>query len=105
MDASASFRFLALSTEQAKEIKLLISNSGIGEHYKTGDKVVSIKLTDLSLIEIIDNFWRKYSISATDCDVFISIASENRDEVWRAPKMVNHIINKINCPIVFSYTC
>ena len=105
MDASASFRFLALNNEMAEELVLLIPSAKIGEHYKTKNKVASIKLVDSSLIETIDEFRKKHSFSPTDCDVFISIASEKRDEVWRAPKTVNYVVNIINCPIVFSYTC
>lgn len=105
MEASANFRFLALTVEQAEELTLLIPSVEIGEHYETKKTVASIKLLDSSLVVMIDEFRRKHSFSPTDCDVFISIASEKKDEVWRAPKAVNYIINIINCPIVFSYTC
>ena len=105
MDAFASFRFLALTEEMAEELMLLIPSAEIGDHYETENKVASIKLADSSLIEVIDEFRNKYSFSPTDCDIFVSIASEKRDEIWRAPKVVNNVINTINCPIVFSYTC
>ncbi len=105
MYASASFRFLTLNDEQAEELMLLIPNADIGEHYKTGKQVASIKLIDSSLVIIIDEFRRKHSLSPIDCDVFVSIASEKRDETWRAPKAVNYVVNIVNCPIVFSYTC
>ena len=105
MNASASFRFLALNKEMANELVLLIPSTEIGEHYETKNKVASIQLVDTSLIETIDEFRKKHSFSPTDCDVFISIASEKRDEIWRAPKAVNQVVNIINCPIVFSYTC
>ena len=105
MIASAGFRFLALNEEQAEELVLLIPSADIGEHYETKDKVGVIKLIDSSLVVMIDEFRRKHSFVATDCDVFISIASNKHDEIWRAPKAVNYIINIINCPIVFSYTC
>ena len=105
MIASASFRFLTLNKTMAEELVLLIPSTEIGEHYKTNDKVASIKLIDSSLVVIIDEFRRKHSFVATDCDVFISIASNKHDEIWNAPKAVNYIINIINCPIVFSYTC
>jgi hypothetical protein len=105
MEASASFRFLALNEEQAQEFSLLIPSAELGDHHETGKRVASVKLLDSSLVVLIDEFRRKHSFLAVDCDVFISIASEKRDEVWRAPKTVNYIINIINCPIVFSYTC
>ena len=105
MEASAHFRFLALTKEMANELTALIPSAEIDEHYKTKDKVASIKLIDSSLTETIDGFRKKHSFSPTDCDVFISIASSKKSEVWRAPKAVNNIVNAINCPIVFSYTC
>ena len=105
MHASASFRFLALTVEQSEELSSLIPSVEFGEHYETKKIVASIKLIDSSLAVKIDEFRRKHSFSPTDCDVFISIASEKKDEIWRAPKAVNYIINIINCPIVFSYTC
>ncbi|MCU7796307.1 MAG: hypothetical protein KZQ75_04155 [Candidatus Thiodiazotropha sp. (ex Myrtea spinifera)] len=105
MEASASFRFLSLNEDQAKEIQLLIPSTELGEHYQTGKIVASIKIIDSSLVVIIDEFRRKHTFMPTDCDVFVSIASEKQDEIWRAPKAVNYIINIVNCPIVFSYTC
>lgn len=105
MDASASFRFLALTEKQALEFSSLVPSAEIGNHYETGKKVASVKLLDSNLVILIDEFRRKHSFLAVDCDVFVSIASEKRNEVWRAPKAVNYVINIINCPIVFSYTC
>jgi hypothetical protein len=75
------------------------------KHYDNGDKVAAIKLLDSSLVVVIDEFGRTHSLKPVECDVFVSIASENRDEVWRAPKAVNYILNIVNCLIVFSYTC
>jgi len=105
MKASANFRFLALTEDQTEELVLLIPSAEVDEHHETGKKVGSIELIDSSLVVIIDEFRRKHSFLPVDCDVFVSIASDKRDEVWRAPKAVNYLINMINCPIVFSYTC
>ncbi|HKS57696.1 MAG TPA: hypothetical protein VJS12_20530 [Steroidobacteraceae bacterium] len=52
----------------------------------------------------IEQFRREHSIKVTGCDVFISIYSDRNDEIWRAPKTVNYIVNVVNCPIVFSFT-
>jgi len=105
MHASASFRFLSLSKEQAEELKSLIPKTDIGEHYETGNQVGSIELADDSNNDIIETFRNRHLLKPTDCDIFISIASEKRDEIWRAPKVVNNLINVVNCPILFSYTC
>ncbi len=105
MIGTAHFRFLNLSEEQAKELETSISNVEIGIHYKTGKHVASIELIDTSIVVEINEFRRKKSIAIRDCDVFISISSDKHDEVWRAPKTVNYIVNIVNCPIVFSYTC
>jgi hypothetical protein len=105
MNASASFRFLDLTETQAQEFLSLVPSAEFGDHYKTGTKVASVKLLDSSLVVLIDEFRRKHSIQAVECDVFVSIASEKRDEIWRAPKAVNYIVNIVNCRIVFSYTC
>jgi len=105
MHASASFRFLALNEVQANELARLIPSTNFGTHHETGKTVGSIELVDSMHVITIDGFRRSHSFRATDCDVFISIASDNRDEVWRAPKAVNYVVNIVNCPIVFSYTC
>jgi len=105
MHASASFRFLALNEAQASELARLIPGTKFGTHYETGKTVGSIELVDSKPVVLIDEFRRSHSFRAMDCDVFISIASEKRDEIWRAPKAVNYVINIVNCPIVFSYTC
>lgn len=105
MHASASFRFLGLNGIQAKEPARLIPTAEFGEHHETGKTVASIELVDSRHVITVDEFRRSHSLGATDCDVFISIASDKRDEVWRAPKAVNYAVNIVNCPIVFSYTC
>ena len=105
MRASASFRFLALNEAQANELARLIPGTEFGTHHETSKTVGSIELVDSKHVIAIDEFRRSHSFRATDCDVFISIASEKKDEVWRAPKAVNYVINIVNCPIVFSYTC
>ena len=105
MHAAAHFRFLALNEDQARELKSVIPSTEVDDHFKTDKKVGSIELLDSSLVVIIDEFRRKHSFLPVDCDVFISIASTKKDEMWRAPKTVNYVINIVNCPIVFSYTC
>ena len=105
MIGRAFFRFLDLTEEQSEELKLFIPSVEIDTHYKTGNYVGSIQLLDSSLVVKIDEFRKKSSIAIISCDVFVSIVSDKHDEVWRAPKAVNYIINIINCPIVFSYTC
>ncbi len=105
MICSAHFRFLDLTERQAEELRVAIPSVELDVHYKTGNHVGSIELVDSSLVVKIDEFRRKNSIISTGCDVFISIASDRQDETWRAPKAVNYIVNIINCPIVFSYTC
>lgn len=79
VNGSASFRYLSLTDSEAAELKILIPTAEFGRHHQTGRNVGS-------------------------CDVFISIYSDRNDEVWRAPKTVNHIVNVVNCPIVFSFT-
>ena len=105
MIGKAFFRFLSLSEEQAKELQATITNVEIGNHYKTGKHTGSVELIDTGVVVEINEFRRKNSIAIMDCDIFVSIASEKRDEIWRAPKTVNYMVNIVNCPIVFSYTC
>ncbi len=105
MRGAAYFRFLNLSDDLAKELRSDISTVELDTHYKTGGNVGSIELVDTSVVVQIAEFKRKHRIPVTECDVFVSIASSKRDEIWRAPKTVNYIVNIINCPIVFSYTC
>ena len=104
VNGSASFRFLNLTDEEAKELKTAVPSTEFGIHFETKRNVGSIKLVDSSLVIKIDEFRRMHSINATDCDVFVSIYSDKNDETWRAPKTVNYIVNIVNCPIVFSFT-
>jgi hypothetical protein len=104
VNGSASFRYLNLTDSEAAELKILIPTAEFGRHHQTGQNVGSILLEDPSLVMTIEQFRRKHSIKVTDCDVFISIYSERNDEIWRAPKTVNYIVNIVNCPIVFSFT-
>ena len=105
MHASASFRFLDLNEAQAQELSSLIPQAEFGEHHETGAIVASIELEDSSAVPLIDEFRKSHDILAIACDVFVSIASERKDEVWRAPKALNDVVHVVNCPIVFSYTC
>ena len=105
MKALASFRFLDLSETQAKELANLIPIVKFGEHYETKNNVGCVKLANSEYLEKIGAFAIRHKFMPTDCDIFISIASENHDEVWRAPKAVNNMLKIFDCPIVFSYTC
>ena len=105
MNASASFRFLGISEQLSKDLKLVAPEADFGVHYQSGKQVGCIELINQSSVKAIEEFYNKHCFKPTDCDIFISIASGKRDEVWRAPKLVNHVIHSINCPIVFSYTC
>ena len=105
MKAFASFRFLNLSENQTKELSALIPDVEFGEHYKTKENVGCIILDNSKYIEQIGVFAKQHSFKPTECDIFVSIASENRDEVWRAPRVVNNMLKIFDCPIVFSYTC
>src|SRR5262245_21824816 len=104
VNGSASFRYLNLSDSQAAELKVLIPAAKFGIHHQTGKNVGSILLDDPAPVMTIEQFRRKHAIAVTDCDVFVSIYSDRNDEIWRAPKTVNYIINVVNCPIVFSFT-
>lgn len=104
VNGSASFRYLNLTESQAAELKVLIPATQFGAHHQTRRTVGSILLDDASLVMTIEQFRRKHAIAVTDCDVFVSIYSDRNDEIWRAPKTVNYIVNVVNCPIVFSFT-
>lgn len=104
VNGCVSFRFLGLSDKVAAELKRAIPIAEFGLHYKTKKNVGSIPIVDSSLIIKIDQFRRSNLIKPTECDIFVSIASTKNDEVWRAPKSVNYLVNIVGCPIVFSFT-
>ena len=105
LKGTAHFRFLNLSDELASKLQTEIPAVELDTHYKTGSNVGSIELVDTGIVVQIAEFKRKNRVPVIECDVFVSIASSKRDEVWRTPKTVNYFVNIINCPIVFSYTC
>lgn len=100
----AYFRFLNLSDELADDLQSSVPNAGVEPHFKVDAKVGCIELLGPADVVQIAEFKRKNKIPATECDVFVSIASEKSSEVWRAPKLVNYVVKIVNCPILFSFS-
>jgi len=103
-NGSASFRFLRLTEAQANDLRITFPEAEFGQHYKTGEHIGTIPLHSSNVVIKIDEFRRSHKIRATDCDLFVSIFSVRGDEIWRAPKTVNYLVNIVNCPIVFSFS-
>ena len=105
MKANAHFRFLGLSEKQSAQLRDEFPSVEVDRHSRTGMLVGTIELNDVNTVVKIAEFKRAQKIAAFECDVYISILSDKRDETWRAPKLVNYVVNIVNCPIVFTYTC
>jgi hypothetical protein len=103
-NGSASFRFLRLSDSQSDELRKAFPQAKFGRHYKTGGNVGVVPLNSSELVIKLDEFRRSQRIKVMDCDLIISIYSTRGDEMWRAPRAVNYLVNIVNCPIVFSFS-
>ncbi len=103
-ETMVSFRFLSLSEEKSKILKSLIPHAIVADHFKNKYKVANIDINDISVIEKIDNAFRELECSLEECDIFLSITTESDSEIWEIPEIVNSLLMKINCRMVFSFT-
>ncbi len=98
------FRFLSLTAEQADNLKQIISDCEIDNHFENGCKCGCISLDSIEKLDLIVQFKNEHCISNDECDIFLSIATENDTEIWDVPSIVNDAIKRIDCKLVFSFT-
>jgi hypothetical protein len=98
------FRFLALTPKQAKDLKAAFPSCELGRHFKTGRLVGCIALNSRSKIDPVVSFKTAHEVKAKDCDVFVSLLTDNDTGIINVPDVVNRLIREIDCRIVFSFT-
>ncbi|MGE6451152.1 hypothetical protein ACQKC5_01975 [Shewanella baltica] len=103
IDLVVSFRFLALSEEQADELKATGLLSRFGVHFKTKKITGLIPLSSSSTVGISE-FIKKHGIEVSDTDIFISFSTEYDSRIIDIPDFVNEAILKIGSKMVLSYT-
>ncbi len=103
-ETMTSFRFLNLSERDSEVLKDLIPQAIVADHFKNECKVANIDIEDSSIIETIESAFRKLGCKLEECDIFLSITTENDTEIWEVPEIVNSLLKRINCKIVFSFT-
>ena len=105
MKMTVSFRFLALTPQQGRDLMAAIPGTRLGRHFKTKKVVGCISVTSRTKIDQIAGFQRTHGVKQSDCDVFVSISTHRDTEIVDVPRIVNRIIKKVNCQVVFSFTC
>jgi hypothetical protein len=103
-EPAVRFRFLDLSTDQAADLASAIPGSRVGTHHKTGASVGSVELDSPDTIHRIVRFAEKHAVPNEQCDVFVSIFTENDTEIWDVPRVVNQLLKEFDCQLVFSFT-
>ncbi len=103
-EPSVLFRFLDLNAEQAKDLVSAIPGSRMGKHHKTGAAVGCVTLGSADMVQPILSFIEKHTVPSEQCDVFVSIFTENDTELWDVPRVVNQLIKAVDCQLVFSFT-
>jgi hypothetical protein len=102
MGVNVVFRFLRLDKFQA----LTLEREVIGATYQQPSEgsyfVGSVPLQE-GLIDDINTFYVRQQVDVNDSDIMISIKSENRQEAFGVPPIVNQFLKHIDCTLTFSY--
>lgn len=98
------FRFLSLDPAQAKELLAAFPGCRIGKHHKTGEAVGCVRLDSVDTIPAIVAFMTKHAVPEKQCDVFLSVFTESDTELWDVPRVVNRLLQSVDCQMVFSFT-
>tara|TARA_R110001592_G_scaffold283457_2_gene551394 strand:+ start:7251 stop:7592 length:342 start_codon:yes stop_codon:yes gene_type:complete len=101
---SVSFRFLRLTSLQVAELTSKISGAECRKKKYSSYSVGVVELRKEIIGPLIE-FYGHHNQAAEDCDIFLSLTTENDTEIWEAPAVVNEVLRSINCRLTFSFTC
>jgi hypothetical protein len=102
---TVSFRFLTLTPKQGLDLKASIPGSELGRHFKSKKLVGCVPLTGRTRIVSIIDFAEAHGLKPKDCDIFVSVSTEKDTLIVDVPRIVNQMIRRMDCQVVFSFTC
>jgi hypothetical protein len=101
-----SFRFLALSADQAARCAAQFGYDRPPRANVQGTGYcVPIELVDESVSDRIRKFLTEETIDASNCDVFLSILTEYDTRIYDVPCLVTKLIRECECKLTVSFTC
>lgn len=103
-EIDVSVRFLNLTKFQGLVLTKEIKASSSKKHSKLNQYVGYIPVVGDNMHEIL-NFMERQNIEKTDADIFISVASSQRSDIFEIPNLVNEMLQLCNFKLTFSFTC
>lgn len=103
INLNVSFRFLALTENQAAALKNTNLAPTFGTHFKTKSITGSVPLSEDNIDQIF-SFIKENNISKEFTDIFVSFVTEHDSRIIEVPDYVNHAVVKIGSKQVVSYT-
>ena len=100
---NVSFRFLALSVDDANQLGKLPIDASFGQHHKTGDTTAIIPLNNNAVKHILE-FVKDRDIDTEETDIFMSLVTDYDTRILDVPREVNEVINALDCRLVYSFT-
>ncbi len=103
IELNISFRFSALSEDQAEALNKSELESKFGVHFKTKRVTASVPLNEDN-VSLISDFMDENNISKENTDIFISFVTEYDTRIIDVPGFVNQAVKKLGSEMVLSYT-
>ena len=97
-----SFRFKNLNKLQAFTLEREVQGSTYVMACNKECYVGSVPLNDLSIQEIND-FYVRQMVHISDCDIFVSVVSENNSNIVDIPSVLNRMLKYIDCNLTYSF--
>lgn len=98
------FRFLNLDKLQAITLSREISGATYLANSDTGKFIGLIKLTDtLENLNDLNIYYVRQQTLIEDCDILISVTSQNQISKVEIPRLVNKLLKHIDCKLTFNF--
>ena len=107
INIQVSFRLLNLDKFQAITLTREVPGAAYDNHPENDCFVGSISLNDnLDNLDDLNIFYVRQQIPIQDCDILISVTSENGTKTVTTPMFINKVLKHIDCQLTFYFeTC
>ena len=97
-------RLLNLDKFQAITLTREVPGATYDNHPENNCFVGSVSLHEsLDNLDDLNIFYVRQQIQLQDCDIFISVTSENGTKTFATPMFVNKVLKHIDCQLTFSF--
>lgn len=96
MEARVSFRFTHLNKLQAFTLVREVIGAWYEESLPSNSYVGLVALTEDNLDDIND-FYVRQRVDVSQCDIFVSVSSEQATQEVLLPRVVNRMLKYIDC--------